>query len=193
MTGRLNQEISIPAALRELHGERATGTDLLLTYGTGILTAAGVAAFADLSLPPARWLVLSLLLVDIAGGVTANFTRGTNSYYASRPGLRLVYILLHTVQPAVLVWLFPGQGCRLALFAGYTLLATLGVNALSQYRYQRLGAGLLTALGVLLLHLLALEPAVLTGLLTLYLIKLVLAFAVRWEEPLYSVPPGSEL
>ncbi len=191
MTRRLEQEITVPAALRELHGERATGTDLLLTYGTGILTAAGVAAFADLSLPPARWLVLNLLLVDIAGGVTANFTRGTNAYYAGRPGLRLVYILLHVVQPAVLLWLFPGQGGRLALFAGYTLLATFTVNAIPQYRYQRLGAGLLTTLGVLLLHLLALAPAVLTGLLTLYLLKLVLAFAVRWPEPPPAGPSGS--
>ena len=55
---------------------------------------------------------------------------------------------------------------------------------------QRLGAGLLTAQGVLLLHLLALGPAVLTGLLTLYPIKLVLAFAVRREEPPPSIQPG---
>ncbi|MBD0256369.1 MAG: hypothetical protein ICV83_11680 [Cytophagales bacterium] len=185
----LNKELTIPRALRELHGERARVTDLLLTYGTGLLSAASVPAFADLSMSPARWLVLSILTMDIAGGVTANFTRGTNAYYASRPGLRLTYILLHAVQPGILIWLFPEQGGRLALFAGYTLLATLGVNALPEYWYQRLVAGLLTAPGILLLHWLAVGPSVITGLLTLYLIKLVLAFAVRWEEPHHFTGP----
>lgn len=183
MTNLLRKEIRIPAALRELHGERATAADLLLTYGTALLAAASVLHAAGAALSPGRQLVLGLLTLDIAGGVTANFTPGTNAYYAQRPGLRLVYILLHTGQPAGLGWLFPAEAGKVALFAGYTLLATLAVNGIRASGDQRRWAAAFTTVGVLLLHRLAFGPDVLALLLTLFLVKLVPGFAVRPEGP----------
>ncbi len=187
ITDMLSKKVNIPVAFRELHGERATVADLLFTYGTGIVIAAAVLLTADTPLPFEKRLLLGLLVMDIAGGVTANFTRGTNAYYGQRPRLRFFYVLSHTLQPVVLMWLFPEEAVRVAVFAGYALLSALFVNSIRSHWLQRLLAAMLTACGVFLLHFLSFTFSVLAMILTLYLVKLVLAFAVRWDEAIPGI------
>ena len=90
-----------------------------------------------------------LLLTDIIAGTIANFTKGTNDYYAARPANRWVFIGVH-IQPIFITWLlgFPLQSA--ALLWGFTILSVSLVNVLKGTLHQRMVAGALMSLGICL-------------------------------------------
>jgi hypothetical protein len=178
-----DRNVTVPRPLRKLHGHRATVLDLSLPYVAGLVATLGVLHQArNLPLGFLPLVLLGALAMDLAGGVVANFTEGTSDLYAvSRARWRL-FISLHTLQPLVLLLVFPGDWESIATVAVGTIAAALAVDRVKTPNKQRVLASFLAVAGITVVfsspfvHTLALQLSVLYG------VKLVLAFAVRWGQ-----------
>lgn len=94
--------IRVPALLHDVFGQEQTVTDLLMISLGTVLggTALLWAAWPDLQdLPWFRLVPAIALILDIMAGSVANFSQGTNAYYAQRPTNRLVFIAIHVHFP----------------------------------------------------------------------------------------------
>lgn len=170
----------IPRPLHEVLGETQSPGSIVAVLGVGLVVggallvgyAPGLATVA-----PWRAAVAALLLFDLGAGVVANFTRGTNAFYAARPRMRLVFIAIH-VHPLVVALLLSRPLGALAAAWGYTVLAAFAVNALAGRASQTPVAGALLAAGVAGVALLpGLTPPDL-ALAAIFLLKVPFAFAV---------------
>lgn len=148
--------VKVPAFFQELFGKCMTLVELWLT----ILFCTGM-TIVLLTLTRSEWQnfsfwqvgILCVFLLDISGGVLANFSYSTNLHYKVKPGGRLIFITIH-MQPIIFAWLFGGfYGVGLLVW-GYTVVSALIVNALIQYPAQRLIGVFLAVSGVSLLLLL---------------------------------------
>jgi hypothetical protein len=175
------REVELPRLLHELHGERTTVLNILLVYSTGIL----VAGIFVIGLPPAglplwKLLLSGFLALDIGGGVVANLSASTNLYYRERKGLRIPFILIHAIHPALFALLFPAQARYFACVFAYTAMSCLLVNRIRSPESQQIVAASLVAVGVSASFLLFdLDPRVLYLVAPLFMTKLILGFSVR--------------
>ena len=176
----LAKKVNIPPYLHELHGKQSSIFELLITYTTAALYAVIVLYLAR-HLPVYKLAVLGFLSIDLAGGVVSNFTEGTNLFYIQRPKMRYMFISLHILQPVILMLLFPNELKNIAIISVYTLMAMIFINSLSAYLRQRLYAAALTALGLTISFALNISQPIVHLMLILFVIKLILAFSVRWK------------
>ncbi len=99
--------VKVPPFFHELFGQRISLLELWLTvlFCTGMTVSILILTYAEWH-HLAIWQVsiFTVLIVDIAGGVVANFSFSTNSYYKMNPNRRLFFILIH-VQPIIMAWL----------------------------------------------------------------------------------------
>jgi hypothetical protein len=176
------KQVKMPSWLHELFGAQARMSDLWLILAAAGMAAAAVSYLArEEAMPAYQKIILALLALDLAGGVPANFSKGTNDYYAERPRQRMVFIALHCLQPLALVWLFPEDALPIALLSGYILLAAGLVNYLRHHEAQRVTAAFLLMSALLLLFVVAFHSPALQVMLAMFAVKLILAFAVRWR------------
>lgn len=176
--------ILIPRFFHEIHGRTQTSVELFLTYLTGIVAAIPVLANAiESHIPFSRIVVLLILTLDIACGVVANFTEGTSAYYAENSSRRWVFLALHVIQPCLFLWLFPQEQSAILALGALTLTSGCVVNLLQSITIQRVSAITLLIFAVIcMLYLIPNSPKVLLLLMFLYSTKIILAFAVRWNE-----------
>lgn len=179
----LDKKLSIPSFLHELHGRQASIFDLLVNYTTAILTTVFILFLThqDLSFEVYKWVIIALLSLDLAGGVVSNFTSGTNDYYKEKPKMRFVFIAFHVVQPLVLIWLFPADLVAISVISVYTLIAMTVINSINTHLRQRVYAAFLMVAGLSLSFLLEIAYPAVHLMLVLYIVKLIMAFAVRWK------------
>ncbi|WKN43041.1 hypothetical protein [Tunicatimonas pelagia] len=178
----LDKKVRIPAYLHELHGSQASITDLVITYMAAVISAIVILYLAaSVPLPNYKFILLGLLALDLAGGVVSNFTESTNSFYTNHPTRRYLFIALHIVQPLLLIWIFPVDATVIGSISLYTLIAVLLINRLEDHHKQRGYAAFLMAIGVSFSFLVSISQAVVHLMLVLFIIKLVVAFAVRWK------------
>lgn len=178
----LDKIVKIPAFLHELHGEQASIFDLLITYLTAIVVTIVVLFLArDTPLENYKLIILGILAFDLSGGVIANFTQSTNTYYAKNLKLRYVFILFHVVQPLVLMWLFPMNLIGIAFISVYTLLAIFLVNFIKEHLKQRVSSAFLVVIGLSIIFLFVKMQPTVYLMLVLYVIKLIMGFAVIWK------------
>ncbi len=173
--------IRIPKVLREVHGEEAPLFDVVFSWVAAIVAAAIVVVRPAARPSTIAWWEVALVAViaaDLAGGVVANFTSGTDRYYAARPRLRIGFLLLHVVQPTLMYLAIGGPIEVWAAIPAYTIIAALVVNALPDGK-QIAVAGFLTVLGIFVCFawFVIAPPALWFG--PVFLVKLVLGFAVR--------------
>lgn len=172
--------LPMPKALHEAFGERQQPLHLAFILGFG----GAVCAFA-FSLYPETFAEISfwksvlalVILFDIAAGCVANFTPGTNSYYATRPGHRWAFIAMHVHLPLFALLLGEPIAATLALWF-YTIMVASVVNLQRNSGNQRVVAATLVLVGLLVVLFGGVfTPLVaLTGML--FLIKVAYAFAV---------------
>ena len=173
--------IRIPGFLHEIHGEEAPLFDVVAAWATALI-AAGIVLLRPATRPAAiAWweiAIATIIAADLAGGVVANFSPGTDRYYAARPRLRIVFLLLHVIQPTLMYFVVGGPPETWIVIPAYTIVAALIVNALPDDR-QIAVAGFFTALGIFVCFawFVIAPPALWFG--PIFLIKLVLGFAVR--------------
>lgn len=178
----LDKKVEIPAYLHELHGKQANIFELLANYTAAIITAAIILYLSrDLSLATYKLIILSVLALDLAGGIVSNFTEGTNSYYIEKPKMRYLFIALHVVQPLLLIWLFPGDLTGIAVISIYTLIAMTVINSVQEHLKQRVYGAFLMVTGLSISFLVGELQAVVHLMLILFAIKLIVAFAIRWK------------
>jgi hypothetical protein len=186
--------IRMPRLLHELHGERTTVGALVFTYVAVVVAGLSVGFLAALRpADPVWWkrVLAAILAADLAGGVVANFTAGTDEYYAARPRTRVIFIALHVVQPALLWLCYRGAVWEWGAVAGFTLVSAAAVNAVRGRAIAEPVAALLVVTGVGASVALGLLPVQAAWFTPIFLMKLVLAFAVRRSEGAVSSPEKS--
>ncbi|MFD2925281.1 hypothetical protein [Halobacillus naozhouensis] len=172
--------VKVPVFFHELFGKRIALLDLWLTIlfcigMTVLLLTLTYSDWQDLAIW--RVVILIVFIVDITGGVIANFSFSTNFHYKTNARGRLVFIAIH-VQPIIFAWLFGGYYGASLIVWGYTIISALIVNALIQYPGQRMIGVFLAVSGVSLLLLFADIPQMLMAIFSLYMFKVIFGFAV---------------
>jgi hypothetical protein len=174
------RKIKIPKFLQELHGEEASMFSIVLVYITGIVFGIFCFSFSqDFHNYLYRWL-LAIIALDIGGGVVANMSPGTSDYYAKRPKLRWVFIIIHIIHP-VLLWIIFPKMIGILIVGATTLLFTAVVNVISGVSNQRMVSATLFVFNLMLLILFKVDVLPLV-LLSVFSLKLIVGFGVRWNE-----------
>lgn len=178
----LQRKIKIPKFLQEVHGSESTIEGLIYNYITvAFITSILILMARDMHIPTFKYVIYILLSIDLSGGVVSNFMEGTSKYYAESSKKRYIFISLHIIQPLLMYWIFPHEVVNIILIALYTLLMMFVVNSIKEHSRQRLFAAVFTISGIALSFALTISPSVLLLMLIMFIIKLILGFAVRWR------------
>jgi len=165
----------------ELFGRETTSFDLLAIL-IGSVSLAGLTLFfkwnADFSV--IKKTVLTILALDIGGGVVANFTSGTNNYYAESLSKRFLFVLFHLAQPSLLIWIFPSELVAILGVMLFTLACSIIVLRLNSPKNQRIIAVTLLLLTMILSALLNYTDPMAQLIMQFFSIKLILSFSVNW-------------
>lgn len=182
---RKENHLKIPNFLHELHGDLSNWRDVGLTH-TAAWGITGVMVWLSIHEGHVLWMtvLLAFLMVDIAGGVVSNFTRGTNNYYSKHPQKRTVFLLLHVIQPGLLAFMFPDVAFLVLGVMAYALPVSFWLDDKRGSIFPKTAASFFTILGISAILLMPIEFVGLQLLLILYITKLILAFSVDWHGEL---------
>jgi hypothetical protein len=167
----------------ELFGRETTTFDLLAIVISSF-------SFAGLTLI-LKWnanisiikiIMLTVLSLDIAGGVVANFTTGTNNYYAESLRKRYLFVLFHLLQPSILIWIFPSELIAILGVSLFTLTSSIIVLNIKKQYNQRIVAISLLLLSLILSTLLPYTDPLTQIIMHFFSLKLILAFSVNWAS-----------
>lgn len=172
--------VRIPRALHEAFGEEQEVGDLIIVLMVGALGTAAL-VYADhaqfLAVGWWRATVAAILVFDVLAGCVANFTRGTNSFYAARAKIRWIFIAVHVHLPLV-GWLLGADLWPLLLIWVYTIASASVVNLTSPRRQTFIG-GVLLAVGLVIVAVLPHDSVALLVTSMAFLLKVGFAFAVN--------------
>jgi hypothetical protein len=178
-----NKKIQVHKFLVELFGRETTTFDLLAIV-IGSFSGAGLTLAlkwnTDISI--FKLIILTILTLDIAGGVVANFTTGTTNYYAESLRKRYFFVLFHLLQPSILIWIFPNDLQAILGISIFTLISSIIVLNIKKHYTQRIAAITLLLLSFILLILLNFSDPLTQLLMQLFSIKLIMAFSVNWNS-----------
>lgn len=178
-----NKKIKVHKVLGEFFGRETTRFDLLAIVISAV-SFAGMTLLLiwSLDFSVLKKIVLTILALDIGGGVVANFTIGTNNYYAESLRKRYLFIFFHLLQPSILIWIFPNELLSIVIATLFILTSSILVLGVKKQYHQRI-----VAITLLLLYLILSTSLNYTDTLTqitmqLFSIKLILAFSVNWAS-----------
>ncbi|WP_308797361.1 hypothetical protein [Agromyces silvae] len=176
-------EVRVPGALREAFGERQSRADLALILGGGLALAAVICVLGSAQLIAVDWwraVIAVVLLADICCGCIANFTHGTDRYYADRSKLRWIFIAVHLHLPIIALALGAAIPFALAVWAA-TIAGASVVNLLHGSRLQPPVGGLLlaaTLTGIVVTVANGTVPVFIAVAAALFTLKVLYAFGV---------------
>ena len=182
---KMPKMIKMPKFFHDILGEESHVISLFLITGVSAVIM-GWLAFAegDIFIQNGRikGAVVFLLLLDVIAGTIANFTKGTNDYYAARPANRWVFIAVH-VQPILIAWLLGFPLKNAIIIWGFTILSVSLVNVLKGTLHQRVVAGALMSLGIFLSLILYKDSSMVMLLMSIFfVIKVIYSFGVDHEH-----------
>lgn len=162
------------------HGENPTRADYLITYGVALLGAAFAVLLGGSGWRLIQQIVVFVVAADVLGGVVANATRSTNTWYHQQPRwVGAVFILLHIIQPVVLVLVVDLNNWQYAIgLYVYMVISAFIVEALPGKDIQLPAAFGLTGIGIVIFTGIITTIPLLGWFAPAYLIKLVTAHAV---------------
>lgn len=176
------RKMKVHKSLYELFGRETTSLDLLLIlFGSITLTIAAQILCLGIELPLTKKVLLAFLTLDIGGGIIANFTDGTNNYYAESVKRRYLFIAIHILQPLILSWIFPNDFYSIFSLAIYALASSFIISIKKTGNQKTLAATMLL-IGVVLMFLFNFSSQALQLILLIYSVKLILAFSVNWTN-----------
>lgn len=182
-----DKKIKIHKFLNELFGREATWFDILAIFsGSVSLAIITLSVIWNVDMSLIKKVVLTFLALDIGGGVIANFTTGTNNYYAESSSRRYLFVLFHVFQPLLLIWIYPNDLYLILTIALYILLSSLCIINMKKIDIQRVIGITLLLIGILTVQKLSFSNQLLQLLLLVYSTKLVLAFSVNWTNSIKS-------
>jgi hypothetical protein len=178
-----NKKIQVHKFLFELFGRETTTFDLLAIV-IASLSFAGLTLILKLNtnISNFKLIILTILALDIAGGVVANFTAGTTNYYAESLRKRYFFVLFHLLQPSILIWIFPNELQAILGISIVVLISSIIVLKIKKYYTQRIAAITLLVLSFILSILLNFSDPLTQLLMQLFSTKLILAFSVNWSS-----------
>lgn len=176
-----DKKIQVHKFLVELFGRVTTAFDLLAIIISSI-SFAGLTLLlkwnADVS--NFKLVILTILALDIAGGVVANFTKGTNNYYSESLRKRYLFVFFHLLQPSILIWIFPNDLLAILGASLFTLTSSIIVLNIKKQYNQRIIAVTLLLFSIILSTLLNYSDSLTKLIMELFSLKLILAFSVNW-------------
>ncbi len=176
-----SNKIKVHRLLRELFGLETTRFDLLAIIISAVSFAALTLILNSNSAALAtKAIVLIILALDIGGGVVANFTTGTNNYYAESLQKRYLFVVFHLLQPSVLIWIFPNELLAILGVSIFTLTSSLIVLNIKKNYNQRIIAVTLLLLSLILSTILNYTDPLAQVIMQLFSVKIILAFSVNW-------------
>lgn len=172
--------IKMPQGLHEVFGEQQSAAEIVATLMFA-LAGSAVMYFGlyQPTHPGVTWMTVPgmLLVADVFAGCVANFTHGTNRFYAGHPKGRLIFILIH-VHILAIAWLL-GAPFEYALFTWiYTIAAALIINQLQGHKLQTFFGAFLMCIGLLVLIALPI-PTWFLLCCVFFMVKVVFSFAVN--------------
>lgn len=172
--------IAIPKYLHDIHGRQATPLGLWCTYLAGIFFGVvGTLVLYDQGLDLWKALIIGVLFFDVGGGVVANFTSSTNRYYQESPKLRILFLFLHVLQPAIVAFLVSDYRSFALFLAAYTVGSGLIINFIKKAEVQQSIASILTVIGITTLTLFNVAPPIMYAFGALFIVKILMGFSVR--------------
>ena len=178
-----NRKIQVQRHLTGIFGRETTTFDLSAIV-IGSLSFAGLTLVlkwnANISI--IEMILLTILALDIAGGVVANFTTGTNNYHAESLRKRHLFVLFHLLQPSILIWIFPNDLLSILCVSTYTLASSIVVLSIKKHYTQRIVAMTLLLLSFVLSTLMNYSDPLTRILMQLFSMKLILAYSVNWTS-----------
>ena len=185
--------LKVPKMLHDVFGEETTLLNILLI---ALLTVFIMAAlllrssetFAEAGLFKGG--IAFLLIADIIAGAIANFTKGTNDFYARRPLNRWIFIAIH-VQPLLLAWLLNSSLVEAFVIWTAVIVSAIITNLLSGRTYQRVVGAFFMGIGVFLVLVLTQNDAIVLLTANLFfVIKVVFSFSVNHESTQLGLSGG---
>jgi hypothetical protein len=176
-----NNKIEVHRFLVELFGRETTRFDLLSVVISSV-SFAGLTLLLRLNadFTVIKKIILTILALDIAGGVVANFTTGTNRYYAESLRRRYLFVLFHLIQPSILIWIFPSELFAILGVSFFTLSSSIIVLSVKKHYKQRIVAVTLLLLSMIISTLFSYTNPLTQIVLQFFSLKLILAFGVNW-------------
>ncbi len=167
----------------DLFGRETTTFDLLaIVIGSLSFAALTLILKWNGDISNFKLIILTILALDIAGGVVANFTAGTTNYYAESLRKRYFFVLFHLLQPSILSWIFPNELQAILGVSIYTLTSSIIVLNIKKYNTQKIVAITLLHLSFMLSIRLNFSDPLTQLFMQLFSIKLILAFSVNWSS-----------
>jgi hypothetical protein len=176
-----NKKIQVHKFLSEVFGRETSMFDLLAiiicSISFAVLTLF-VKWNADITIT--KKIILTILALDIGGGVVANFTTGTNFYYAESLRKRYLFVLFHLLQPSILIWIFPSDLIAILGVSLFTLTSSIIVLNIKKHYNQRIVAITLLLLSSILSTLLPYTERLTQMMMQFFSLKLIFSFSVNW-------------
>ena len=175
------KKINIPKFFHELFGTEQYKFEVVLVFFFTIVSTFTVGYVTKdywMDYNFLQVLVLLFLFIDIAGGVIANLSKGTDLHYHNHKKGRMIFIAIH-VQPLILS-LVMASDMKIAIGVwAYTMVSVLIVNYLHKSEVQRTVAGTLLTTGLIGLYLLGSTlPKAIFIIYMMYLVKVIFSFGV---------------
>lgn len=166
----------VPKCFHEVFGEQQTRLEVFLIIFFACIATLVTFLLSGLSFNHWQTIVAFLIVFDIFAGCIANFSHGTNQFYAQRYKSRLIFIAIHfhNVVIALLLDMYVQESL---LMWGYTIVSALIVNFLRGNRLQMFIAANLFCFGLLVLLSLSMSNWLLLINL-LFMFKVIVSFAV---------------
>jgi membrane glycosyltransferase len=176
-----NNKFKIHRLLRALFGLETTRLDLLAIVISALSFAALTLILnSNSDALDTKTIVLIILALDIGGGAVANFTTGTNNYYAESFQKRYLFVVFHLLQPSILIWIFPSELLAILGVSLFTLTSSIIVLNIKKQYNQRIVAITLLLLSLILSTLLSYTDQLIQIIMHFFSLKLILAFSVNW-------------
>ncbi len=121
-----------------------------------------------------------ILIADVLAGCIANFSLGTNSFYAQRPKSRIVFIAIH-FHILLIAWLLSQPLGGVLIVWLYTIISAFIVNALKGKVIQRFIAANLMCYGLFIMIYLEF-PMWFLMVSVFFMIKVLFSFSVDHYE-----------
>lgn len=175
-----SREYRIPLVFKEVLGEhQSAGALLCIALVTALAALSWMfdPGLATREVSVWRGVLAWLLMLDIAAGAVANFTRGTNDFYATRPTWRWGFIAVHMHLPVVGALLNIPLAPLLVMWV-FTMGAAALVNLCYGRVWQPVVASALLCVGMLVAAYCSISGWQLS-LSLLFLLKVVYAFGVN--------------
>lgn len=166
----------IPEFLFDVLGEKQSIFEVSCTILFALIGSGIVYYVADFHLDNWKSIIAFILITDVLAGCIANFSLGTNDFYAHRPKNRLIFIAIH-VHILAIAWLLSEPMSNAFIIWGYTIVSASVVNSLNRKPIQMFVAANLMCYGIFLLLSLSLQVWFLMVSM-FFMIKVLFSFAV---------------